>query len=236
MSGHSKWSTIKHKKAAQDNKRGQVFTKLGRAIAIAAKEGGPDTESNFKLRLAVDKAKQFNMPKANIDRAIERATGQGTAEIWEEAVYEGFGPGKVAVIVETVTDNKNRTISELKQVFDKSGGSLGQAGSVGFLFERLGLIEVTPQADSETHMLKLMDFAVEDVRLGESVIEVWVNPSELKTFKEQIESNGDLVIDASLAYKPLSQMPVNQETKLKVLEFIDKLNDVDDVQRVFVNL
>ncbi|MDZ7586657.1 MAG: YebC/PmpR family DNA-binding transcriptional regulator [Patescibacteria group bacterium] len=236
MSGHSKWSTIKHKKAIQDNKRGQIFTKLGKAIAIAAREGGVEVESNFKLRLAVDKAKQFNMPKMNIERAIEKGGGVGAEGGLDQAVYEGFGPGKVAVIVEVVTDNKNRSVTEIKKVFEKNGGVMGQPGAVAFMFDRVGLILVEKSQDGESQQLAIIDMDVEDVQLSEHGVEVRVGHHKLSEVRHAIEAAGYKVLEADLTYLPKAEMDVDQETREKIDMFVEELEDHDDVHNVFTNL
>lgn len=236
MSGHSKWSTIKHKKAIQDNKRGQIFTKLGKAIVIAAREGGVEIESNFKLRLAVDKAKQFNMPKINIERAIEKGGGGGDAGGLDQAVYEGFGPGKVAVIVEVVTDNKNRSVAEIKKVFEKSGGVMGQPGAVAFMFNRVGLILVEKSTDPESQQLAIIDMDVEDVQVSDHGIEVTVSHQKLSAVRHHLEADGFKVLEADLTYLPKAEMDVDMETREKLEKFVEELEDHDDVQNVFTNL
>ena len=236
MSGHSKWSTIKHKKAIQDNKRGKLFTKLGKAIMVAAREGGDDLSSNFKLRLAVDKGKQFNMPKDNIDRAIKKGSGGVGGEVFSEIVYEGFGPGKLAILVEVLTDNKNRSVSEVKRVFDKSGGSLGQSGSVGFLFAKKGRIVVLKKGEADEQMLKLIDLGAEDVeKIGEGV-EVLVASEKLFEIKKKIETTGFTVKEAELFYLPLNPMKLDEKAEEKVLGFLDSMDDLEDVQNVYSNL
>lgn len=238
MSGHSKWSTIKHKKAIEDSKRGKVFTKFGRAISIAAKEGGGgDVASNFKLRLAVEKAKQFNMPKANIDRAIERGVGKSGGEGLSEAVYEGFGPHEAAVMLTVVTDNKNRTAAEIKKVFERAGGRMGQPGSVGFLFKKVGRILVASSGNKDELMLKLIDLGVEEVNeVEEGEIEVMVNPSQLMQMKQALEAAGITVKEAELSFKALNYLTLEGEAQAKVSEFLELLDDLDDVQEIYTNL
>ena len=235
MSGHSKWSTIKHKKAASDSKRGQAFTKLTRAILVAAKEGGADPDLNFKLRLAIDKARQVNMPKANIERSLERVSGQ-TGESWQELTYEGFGPNQVAMIVEAVTDNKNRTSSEIKQVFDKNGGVLGQPGSVAFMFKKMGLIEVAKAASVDEQMLKIMDLNVVDVEEEADGVWIFTEPNRLKELNQALTEAGFRVLSAHLIYRPQNPMPLDETGEQKVNDFVEKLEELDDVQNVFVNL
>jgi len=235
MSGHSKWSTIKHKKAMLDSRRGQLFTKLARAITVAVREGGGDVGTNFKLRLIVDKARQFNVPKKNIERAIERGTGQG-GEGLLEALYEGFGPGRIAVMVEVVTDNKNRTAAEIKKVFERSGGSLGQPGSVGFLFDKKGKILVERVGDKEEQMLKLIDLGAEDVETEEEGIEMLVEPSKLSAVRVAVEAAGFKVKAAELIYVAKDLLKLAKEQKAKAIKFLEIIDDLDDVQNLYTNL
>ena len=235
MSGHSKWSTIKHKKAAADSKRGQAFTKLTRAITIAAKEGGPDPASNFKLRLAVDKAREVNMPKLNIERAIERGAGQGSGGNLETAVYEGFGPGQVAAMIEVVTDNKNRTAAEIKKVFERGGGNLGQPGSVAYLFNKKGRILVTKAADVQTQILTIIDLGADDVEESSESVEVLVPASNLGQMRDQLQEAGLTVQTAELIYKPQSLVELTSEQEKKLTEWLDALEALDDVQAVYTN-
>lgn len=235
MSGHSKWSTIKHKKEATDYKRGQIFTKLVRAITVAVRDSGPDIDSNFKLRLAVEKAHQVNMPKVNIDRAIEKGSGAGITGFME-AVYEGFGPGNTAIIVEVLTDNKNRTVSELKKVFEMSGGSLGQPGSVAFLFDKKGHLVVEKKMPAEEQMLKLMDMGVDDVLETETGISVITPANSLAQVKSKMETEGLVIKEAGLIYLAKNPLNLDQETRVKVENFLESLDDLDDVQEVYSNL
>ncbi|MBU1085027.1 MAG: YebC/PmpR family DNA-binding transcriptional regulator [Candidatus Beckwithbacteria bacterium] len=234
MSGHSKWSTIKHKKAIEDNRRGKVFTKLVKAIIIAAREGGADLTTNFKLRLCVDKAKQANMPKKNIERAIEKGSGESGGEAYDEAVYEGYGQAKVAVIIEVVTDNKNRTASELKQVFDRSGGSLGQTGSVSFLFDKRGRIIVEKVGNGDDQMLELIDFGALDVVTGDTYIEILIEPNKLFEMKNKLDSLYK-ILEAELVYLPKNLIELEDSVKEKVINFLETLDDMDDVQQVYCN-
>lgn len=235
MSGHSKWSTIKHKKEATDHKRGQVFTKLVRAITVAAREGGEDINSNFKLRLAVEKAHQVNMPKVNIDRAIEKGVGGGSMG-YMEAVYEGFGPGTAAVIVEALTDNKNRTVSELKQIFERSGGSLGQPGSVSFLFDKKGRLLIEKSGAIQEQILRLMDMGIDDVFETEEGICVITAISNVAEVKAKVETAGFLVKEAELIYLPKSIIDLDEATMAKMESFLEELDNLDDVQEVYTNL
>ncbi|MBU2051608.1 YebC/PmpR family DNA-binding transcriptional regulator [Patescibacteria group bacterium] len=235
MSGHSKWSTIKHKKAATDSKRGQIFTKLGRAITIAAKEGGADPDSNFKLRLVMDKAREANMPKVNIERAIEKGSGQGSEGSLETAVYEGFGPSQVAVMVEVVTDNKNRAAAEIKKVFERGGGHLGQPGSVGYLFHKKGLLVVNQEADADNQVLKIIDLGVDEVEPKESGVEILVPGAELAQIRGQLNNLGYSIKSAELIYKPTALITLTSEQEAKLTDWLDTLEELDDVQAVYTN-
>lgn len=234
MSGHSKWSTIKRQKAANDNARGKVFSRLSRAIAVAVKTGGgPNIDSNYKLKVAVDAAKAENMPKDTIERAISKASS--SAENVDEVTYEGFGPEGVNVIVEAATDNRNRTAQEIKNIFEKNGGSMGQPGSVSFNFEPRGYILVTKN-NVEQQMLKLIDLGVEEMEEGDDGIEVYVNPQELYETKGKIEDAGYTVKRSELMQKPKLMIPIKNADKAKKLfALVEQFEDQDDVQSVFEN-
>ncbi len=239
MSGHSKWATIKRQKGANDQKRGQLFTKLSKAITIAVKQGGSitDPESNFKLRLAVDAARAANMPKENIERAISRAAGRDAGDI-EEVVYEGFGPGGFSVVVEGLTDNRNRTNSEVKIVFDKNGGRLGGQGSVMYQFEQKGMIVVDIGTKSFEDVFQTALDAnaddVEDAGGGEALI--YTKPQAFSEVRDIVESVGLQIKEALLSFKPIVLSPIeNVDDAKKALSFVEKLEEMDDVNRVFVN-
>lgn len=233
MSGHSKWSTIKHQKAANDAARGKLFSKLSRAITIAARSG-PDPDMNYKLRMAIDKAKEANMPKDNMERAISKAQGGGDLE---EVSYEGFGPSGIAVIVEVATDNRNRTGQEIKNLFERGGGSLAGPGAVAFNFESKGLLVVKKKGDLDTQMLDLIDLGVEDVEDTDQGIEAYVAPNELNEIRNKIEKKGYEIVTAELIEKPKSYQKITDPGQAKkVVEFLEKLEDHDDVQKVFANL
>lgn len=236
MSGHSKWSTIKHKKALLDSRRGAVFTKLGKAITIASRDGGSDLSSNFELRLAVTKAKQLNMPNKTIDRAVERGSGKGSDVALMEAVYEGFYAGKVAVIVEVVTDNKNRASAELKMIFQKNGGSLGQPGSVMFLFDRKARLVVKKQVDVESQMLELIDLGIEMVEEIEEGIEVFVSDNQLSSMKKKLDEQKQEVKEAELVYIAKTYLGLEPEVIEKAKAFLEKIDELDDVQSVYSNI
>ncbi len=242
MSGHSKWSTIKRAKGAADIKRGLTFTKVANAITIAAKTGGSSNpEDNPRLRMVMEEAKTVNMPKDNIQRAIDRGLGKLPGQTLEEVVYEGFGPGKVAFIVEAVTDNKLRTLSEVKNLFERSGGSLAGQGSVSYMFERKGEIKIKGKGKNmEDEMLELIDLGAGDVEdfLEENVqkYSVYVQGLELNTMGTNITRAGYGVEKAEVVLKPTVILEINnKETAQKVLEFVQKLEESDDIQKVYAN-
>lgn len=234
MSGHSHWATIQRGKQAEDRRRGKIFSKLSRSITVAAK-GNPNPQSNFKLRLVIDQAKQANMPKENIERAIQKASGKLEAG-FEEVVYEAYGPGKVAVLVECLTDNKNRTSSEIKKIFERRGGVLADPGAVLYQFKKLGLITVPVEGKSEERMLKLMDLPIEDVEEVEGVIEVYTRPKELSAIKKKIETMGLPTSEASLVFKPTTEMKIeDRNLAAKILGLMEALEDQEDVQKTYAN-
>lgn len=236
MSGHSKWSTIKHQKAAADQKRGKVFSKLGKAIAVAAREGNSgDPETNAKLRLAMEQARAANMPKDNVKRAIEKGLGTGDGGSLQAITYEGFGPEKTAIIIECITDNKNRTAAEIKSFFERSGGNLGAPGSAAYMFDQKGLILVEKQGDGEDQMLALMDLGVDDVTLDKNLIEVYTLPQKLDEVRKNILEKGYKVKEAGLTFKPQTLVPLAGGKKEKLLKFLDQLDDFDDVQKIYCN-
>jgi len=238
MSGHSKWATIHRQKESTDQKRGQAFTKIANAVTIAVKEMGgvTDPEHNFKLRLAIEKARAINMPKDNIQRAIERATGKGGAAQIEELTYEGYGPGGVGIIVETATDNKQRTVQEVKNIFDKAGGSVASPGAVSFNFKKVGTLIVNPGPSKEEDTLKIIDLGAEDVEdLGET-LEVSVKSEDLISFRDKLAQAGLKVDSVEIEMKPVNFVPVaDQKLANQILGLMEKLEALDDVQRVFAN-
>ena len=241
MSGQSKWSTIKRQKGANDAKKGQLFSKLARAITLAAKTGGPSPEGNLRLRLLIWEARASNMPKENVERAIKHAAG-ADSDALQEVLYEGYGPSGIAVLVEVTTDNKNRTAQEIKNLFEKGGGSLGGPGSVSFQFDHKGLITIEKampagrQGSPQETMLSLIDMGAQDLEESSDAIEVYVAPNELSRMRERIEKGGIKVTSAELTYKPKNTVPLSDKNKAaKVLSFLDILDDHDDVQRVFAN-
>ena len=223
MSGHSKWSTIKHQKATTDQKRGRVFSKLAKAISVVAKDSqSGDPEKNPSLRLIIEQAKSVNMPKQNIQRAIERGLGKGGGADLETIFYEGFGPERIAVVVECITDNKNRTTSEVKSFFERGGGNLGAPRSASYLFEKKGLILVEKGKDLQEQILKLIDLGIEDIEEDEFLIEVYTKTEELEKFKKEIKKMGFVIKEASLALRAKNLMPIkDKEKKEKILKFLE---------------
>ena len=237
MSGHSKWASIKHRKAATDAKRGQLFTKLARAISVAAREGGGDPESNFTLAAAIEKAKGYSMPKDNIQRAIDRGTGAGGAgdEI-ARVVYEGYGPGGAAILVEALTDNRNRTSAELRHAFDKNGGSLGEPGSVAWQFERKGVLVVDGDRYGEEDLLAAIDAGADDVVADGDLVKVTTDPASLSAVREALSESGVEVQSADLVMEPKAVVEVAVEGEAKgLLRLVDSLDDHDDVESVHAN-
>ena len=236
MSGHSKWSTIKRAKGVTDAKRGGLFTKLSNAISITVREGGGgDVNFNFKLRLAVDKAKEANMPKDNIARAIDKGLGKGEGISLENATYEGFGPGGVAVVVETITDNKTRTGAALRNFFSKAGGSLGSPGAVSYLFNRLGCLSVLR---AEQVFEKALEAEAEDVEESEEGFFVYTKAEDLHKVKERLENLGLKISESEIVYRPNKETLVQLDgAKIEAVEkFLEELSDLDDVHNVFVNM
>lgn len=237
MSGHSKWSSIKHKKGAADAKRGQLFTKLGREIALAAREGGGNPEMNFRLRLAIDRAKQSNMPKDNIDRAIQRGAGTGKQDVLEEVIYEGYGPSGTAMLVNALTDNRNRSVAEVRRVFSRHTGNLGENGCVAWLFDRKGYITIAPEDnDPEEVALVAIDAGAEDVKVDAELVEVFTEMGDLQKVREELEANEIKIESAELSWMPKTTMALDDSDTLKTMRLIDALEELDDVMQVYSNL
>jgi len=235
MSGHSKWSTIKRQKGANDAKRGQAFTKAGNAITVAAREGGGNTETNFKLRLAVDAARAVNMPKENIERAIARASGAGDGKALEEVVYEGYGPSGVAVMIEAVTDNKVRTASEVRSVLERSGGSLAGPGSVAFLFKSVAALDVKGKNADEI-MLAAAEAGADDVEESGEVVTVYTSQDELERIKKALTEQGLEIARWEVTKEASSQVKIEERGKAEsVINLVNKLEEVVDVQKVYAN-
>jgi YebC/PmpR family DNA-binding regulatory protein len=238
MSGHSKWSSIKHKKGAADAKRGKLFSKLTRAIIVAAKEGGPDPAANLALQNAIEKARSNSMPKDNIDRAIAKGAGtDGGAEQYETVIYEGYGPAGVAVIVEALTDNRNRTAGEVRHTFAKNDGNLGTSGAVAWLFERRGVVLVRADgADEDELMLAAAEGGADDVSLDGSSYQVLSAVEQLSTVRGAVADAGFEIESAELTMLPKTTVAVEEENEAKkILRLIDQLEDNDDVQEVYAN-
>jgi YebC/PmpR family DNA-binding regulatory protein len=237
MSGHSKWSTIKRQKGANDAKRGALFTKVAREISVAARQGGGDPDANYRLRLAVEKARSVNMPADNIKRTIEKATGGGDAEQFEEIVYEGYGPGGVAVLVEAATDNRNRTAAEVRSIFTKTGGQLAGSGAVAWQFEPRGLIVVARDGqDADEVALAAIDAGAEDVDTDdEDAIEIFTDPGSLEAVRRGLEGAGVPVESAESTMVAKQTVELDSAKARQALRLVELLEDLDDVQRVSVN-
>jgi YebC/PmpR family DNA-binding regulatory protein len=237
MSGHSKWSSIKHKKGAQDAKRGQLFSKLSRAIIVAAREGGADPDANATLAAAIQKARDNSMPKDNIERAIARGAGAaGEGDAYETVTYEGYGPNGVAVLVEALTDNRNRTAADVRHVFAKHDGNLGASGVVAWLFERKGVVLVADTVDEDEVMLVAADAGADDVRHEGTSYEVTCSPDELTTLRAALEGTGIEVEAAELTMLPKTTVQIEDEAAArKLLRLMDALEENDDVQDVYAN-
>ena len=237
MSGHSKWSTIKRKKGANDAKRGKIFTKLIKEITVAAKMGGGDPDGNPRLRSAITAAKSENMPKDNIARAIKKGTGDLGGAVYEEILYEGYGPGGVAVLVETMTDNKNRTVADIRHYFAKSNGNLGESGCVGWMFDKRGVLVVEAEGVDEE---ELMDLAIEagadDVVEDEATFQILTAPEDFSEVVDSLEKSGVVIVEASISMVPKNTVEVAEEKPAKALiRLLDNLEDHDDVQKVHAN-
>jgi YebC/PmpR family DNA-binding regulatory protein len=236
MSGHSKWHSIKHKKAVVDARRGQQFTKLARAITVAAREGGGDVDGNSALALAVQKARDASMPKDNIERAIAKGTGEGTdMDQFETVLYEGYGPGGVALLIEALTDNRNRTGADVRHLLGKHGGNLGEPGSVSYLFDKKGVIVVDANRYSEDDLMPAIDAGAEDISLDEDVYEVITEPADLGAARAALTEAGVEIESADLAQRPRARVPLEESDAAKLLKLIDALEESDDVGAVHAN-
>jgi YebC/PmpR family DNA-binding regulatory protein len=237
MSGHSKWSTIKHKKAELDAKRGQAFTKLIKEITVAARLGGGDPSGNPRLRLLLDKAKKMNMPIENAKRAIQRGTGELPGVSYEEFTYEGYGPNGVAVMVETLTDNKNRTVSELRHLFSSKGGTLAESGAVNWMFERMGVIRAQDGNITEEKLLEdLLDYDINDIKAEGNQFSIYCNMKSLDAVKSAVEKLGMKVEEADIEWVAKNTTSLEDEQANKVFEFLEALEDHEDVKNVYANL
>jgi YebC/PmpR family DNA-binding regulatory protein len=238
MSGHSKWSTIKRAKGAADAKRGQLFTKIGHELAIAAREGGSDTESNFRLRLVLEKARRANMPKENIDRAIKRGSGElKDGIVLEENIYEGYGPHGTAIMVQVLSDNKNRTVSDVRRAFSRHGGNLGSDGCVAWMFSRKGYLSINPgDSDPDEVALVAIDAGAEDVEVSEGLVEVYTQPEGFKVVQEALADASYEITNAQLSWRPQSTMTLGEKETFQTMKLLEALEELDDVQEVFSNL
>ena len=237
MSGHSKWANIKHKKERTDAKRGKIFTKVGREIAVAVKEGGSDPSANARLRDAIAKAKSNNMPNDTISRSIKKAAGELGNINYESVVYEGYGPGGVAVIVEALTDNRNRTASDVRHSFDKNGGSLGATGCVAWMFERKGVIAIenTDGLDADTLMMEALEAGAMDIDDTDDVIEITTDAASFSAVHEALEASGYTFLFAEIQMVPENTVPMNDDNADSIQNMLDMLEDNDDVQNVYHN-
>lgn len=237
MAGHSKWKQIKLKKGVADARRGQAFTKLAREITVAAKLAGPDPDANFRLRLAIQKARAENMPNDNIKRALDRATAEGGGENYDELYYEGYGPDGAAIMVKALTDNRNRTVGEIRAVFTRAGGNLGESGSVNFLFDQLGVVTVSPgEGDIDELMLQAIDAGARDVKADDGAVEVFTEPTELKRVQDTLTACGLQIEDAAITMQPKTTLQLEDDVALKVVRLLERLEDLDDVQEVYSNV
>ena len=237
MSGHSKWSSIKHQKGATDAKRGKLFTKLTREIILSVREGGSSQDTNYHLRLAVQKAKDNNMPLDNVERAIKRGEGTLEGSIITEFVLEGYGPGGAAILVEALSDNHNRTVQEVRSTFSRAGGSLGENGSVTWLFDQKGLITVeTRDMDAEELSLQAIDAGAEDVLPQSDYVEIYTMPEDMEKVRKTLEADGIVVYSAELAKIPKNTIQLDEQTAIQILRLMDKLEDLDDTKSVCSNV
>ncbi len=237
MSGHSKWSSIKHQKGVTDARRGQLFTKLTREIIVAVRQGGSSPESNFRLRLAIQRARDNNMPTDNIEKAIKRGSGTLEGVTLVEMVLEGYGPSGVAILVQALSDNRNRTLQDVRNIFSRSGGSLGESGCVAWLFDSKGLITVeTNDLDAEELALQAIDAGAEDVDIENDPIEIYTKPEELEMVRTALEQKNLPIASAELSRTPKTMAELEEKAALQTLKLLDKLEELDDVQHVFSNV
>lgn len=238
MSGHSKWAQIKRSKGVADAKRGQAFTRLAREIIIAVRQGGPNPEANARLRLAIQKARDNNMPMDNIDRAIKRGSGPGEGVALQEFFMEGYGPSGVAIILSVVTDNRNRTVQEIRNAFQRGGGNLAESGAVSWMFENRGTITVQlpGSTDPDEVSLAAIDAGAEDVKPDKEFVEVYVTPKDLETVRKALEQKGYTISSSEIAMVPKTMVNLDEESALKTMKLLDRLEELDDVQHVYSNM
>lgn len=236
MSGHSKWSKVKHQKAVADPRRGKLFTKLSREITVAVRDGGQDSESNSRLRLAIQRAKDYNMPLENIERAMKRGAGRLEGKDLVEATYEGYGPGGAAILLQVLTDNPNRTLAEIRHLFEEAGGSLGEKGCVSWLFETKGFISLEKvNGDPEELALLAIDAGAEDVKVEDNLVEIYTKPEDLEKVRQELVEKEVHLSSAELSPIPQNLVILEDKASLRALKLLEKLEGVDGVQRVFTN-
>lgn len=238
MSGHSKWHNIQGRKNAQDAKRGKIFQKMSREIYMAAKAGGPDPNTNPALRLVIDKAKSANMPNDNVDRAIKKATSAGEGENYDEITYEGYGPGGVAILVHALTDNRNRTATNVRVAFTRNGGNLGETGSVNYMFDRKGYIAIEREAlsvDEDTMLEDVLEAGAEDMEISPEVFEIYTAAEDFTSVRDQLEADGFTLAQAELTMIPQTTVRLDEEQQEKLDRLVEKLEDDDDVSEVFTS-
>lgn len=237
MAGHSKWANIKHKKAKEDAKRGNAFTKISKEITVVAREGGGDPAGNPRLRTLIHKAKQLNMPQDNIVRAIKKGTGELPGVSYEACTYEGYGPHSIAVIVDTLTDNKNRTVAEMRRLFSSKGGSMGETGSVSWMFENMGVVRAPAQGKTEDELLEaLLDFPISDIKIEDGLASIYCEAKALDQVRQAVEGLGLTAEQASLEWVAKTTTELSDAQAEKAYDFLSALDDHDDVQNVYTNL
>jgi len=235
MSGHSKWAQIKRQKGVADAKRGQLFTKLGRELTVAAREGA-DPDGNARLRMAIQRAREANMPRDTMERAIERGSGAGEGVHYQEITYEGYGPGGAAVLVHVMTDNRNRAAAEIRSTFSRNGGNLGETGCVGWIFENKGVITVEVDGlDSDELALKAIDAGAEDVQVGDDTVEIYTDPAAMEDVRSQLESQSVHVVQAEMQMIPKTTVDLDERAAEQVYRLVERLEELEDVQDVFTN-
>ncbi|MDW7650699.1 MAG: YebC/PmpR family DNA-binding transcriptional regulator [Bacillota bacterium] len=238
MAGHSKWANIKHRKARVDAQKGKIFTKISKEIMAAVRQGGQDANNNFRLRLALQKARSVNMPNDNIARAIQKGAGDLEGANYEEIIYEGYGPAGTAVMLDILTDNRNRTVGEIRHIFSRRGGSLGEGGCVAWMFDRRGYLEVVKEGfDEDELMLQALDAGALDFEAGENAFEIYTSPEDFEAVREKLESQGIMFTESSITMVPQNMVEVGSiEDARKALSLVEALEDHDDVQNVYTNL
>ena len=233
MSGHSKWSTIKHKKAASDAKRGKIFTRIAKELTLAAREGGGDPISNTTLRLAIAKAKEANMPKDNIEKAIKRGTGEIEGGELIDAVYEAYGPHSVGILIEVVTDNRNRAIADVRHAVSKYGGNMAEAGAVSWQFKRKGYISITDPVDQDELFMVGAEAGADDIQFNQDVTEIYVELESFRAVQEALEAAGYKMDESSLIFDPANRIELGQSESLQVMNLVERIEELDDVQNVY---